>query len=329
MRSKNMEITASEMSALWDSYINQTHNVCVLKYFASKAEDTDLQNILNTALQKETVLVDKGLDFLKKEGVPIPIGFTDRDVNEQAPRLFSDTFAFLHLKHLASAKLSITSLYFANATKKEIRTYFKQMYEDTTEVLEVVRDVMLEKGIYRRHPTIDPQKSDVIENKDYLSGNYFFQEDRYLNSIEISHVASNVQANTVGQALTKGYSQTADLKDVREYMKKANDLAGKVIVTLTDYLQKSDLSAPMGSGTEVYNTTEAPFSDRLMMYQMSVLTSAGITDYATSLATSMKSDLMKTYLDFLTDTSKLANKGAKLMIENHWLEQPPQQEKIE
>jgi hypothetical protein len=64
------------------------------------------------------------------------------------------------------------------------------------------------------------------------------------------------------------------------------------------------------------------------MYQITILSAAGLSDYATSLATSQRNDLKKHYMDLLVDTAKLAKKAEVLMIENRWKEQPPQQDKI-
>ncbi|WP_456272580.1 DUF3231 family protein [Bacillus sp. AK031] len=111
-------------------------------------------------------------------------------------------------------------------------------------------------------------------------------------------------------------------------MENANQMAGKVINSLTEFLTGSQLPAPEGSETQVYSTSHAPFSDKLMMYEVSVLVAAGISDYASALAASLRKDLKTHYMNMLTETSKLGKKAESILIKNSWLEQPPQQDKI-
>lgn len=326
---ESVKLTSSEMASLWQGYISHTHSNCMLKYFIAKAEDNEVLNVLTKTNQSVEKIRDKTKQILALENVPIPVGFSNQDVDVNAPRLFSDSFALLYIKNLSRVMASTCSLMHTMSTRKDIRKHFKECHSEGITVFDEVSDVMLDKGLYVRPPFIDsPKKSDFIEDRDYLNGINLLDDQRFLNAIEISHIFGNVEANIVGNTITKGFGQTADKKEVRDFMEKAGKLSEKIVNTLTKFLTSSQLPSPMPSETQVFSSSQPPFSDRRMMYQLTTLTAAGLSDYATSLATSLRNDLKRQYLDFLDDAAKLGGKAQNLMIDNSWLEQPPQQDKI-
>ncbi|SFM13594.1 Protein of unknown function [Gracilibacillus orientalis] len=73
----------------------------------------------------------------------------------------------------------------------------------------------------------------------------------------------------------------------------------------------------------VSDSTTQTFSDKLMMFHMSLIVSAGVGNYATAAAASQRSDLMVDYERLSLEVSRLAKSGADIMIKNNWFEQPP------
>ncbi|WP_421378132.1 DUF3231 family protein [Bacillus salacetis] len=326
---ESVKLTSSEMASLWDAYISNTHTACVLKHFVAVAEDSDVLKLLSETLEVIQNAEQKTKKILESENIPIPIGFTDQDVDVNAPRLFTDTFSLLYIKNMARVMLAACSLMYSMSTRKDIRNHFKECINRGTDIFDSVSDLLLAKGTYIRPPFIEPPKEvDFIENKDYVNGKNFFKDQRYLNAIEISHIFANIESNVVGNALTQAFGQTADLKQIRDFMGDAGQLCTKVVNTLTEYLTGSKLPAPMGSDTHVYSSPKPPFSDKLMAYEMSVLIATALSDYATSMAASMRNDLKSHYMDLLEDTLKIGKKAEDIMIEHAWLEQPPQQDKL-
>lgn len=225
--------------------------------------------------------------------------------------------------------LTSCSLMFTVSTRKDIREFFQNCLSEGAVIFNEICDEMLSKGIYTRPPFIEPpKKTDFIESTEYLSGIDILKDQRLLNAIEVTHIFGNIEANVIGKTLMQGFGQTADLKEVRDFMNKAAKLSEEVITSLTEFLTGSQLPAPMGSEAQVFSTDQAPFSDKLMMYEVSVLVAAGISDYASATAASLRNDLKSHYMNLLTDTARLGGKAEKLMIKHSWLEQPPQQEKI-
>ena len=73
----------------------------------------------------------------------------------------------------------------------------------------------------------------------------------------------------------------------------------------------------------ITDSTTPPFSDKLIMFHMALLSSAGIGNYATSAAASQRSDLLLNYERLSLEIAQYAKDGADIMIQNEWLEQPP------
>ncbi|MFV8829592.1 DUF3231 family protein [Alkalihalobacterium sp. APHAB7] len=326
---ENIKFTSSEMASLWSAYINHTHSICMIEYFIAKAEDSEVLNVLKNTYQNIEQSKETCKQLLHSEQIPIPTAFSSQDVDVNAPRLFSDSFSLIYIKNLSRAMVASCGLMFTMSTRKDVRDHFEDCLSKATSVFNEVSDLLLKKGLYTRPPFIEPpKKADFIEDKDYLNGMNLLNDQRFLNAVEISHVFANIEANVIGNAITKGFGQTADKKEVREFMENASQLSGKIVNSLTQFLTGSQLPAPMPSETQVFSSTHPPFSDRLMMYEITVLSGAGLADYATSLSTSMRNDLKKHYMNLINDTMKIAKKAESIMIENHWLEQPPQQDRI-
>ena len=77
---------------------------------------------------------------------------------------------------------------------------------------------------------------------------------------------------------------------------------------------------------KITDSTQTPFSDKLMMYINSLIasTSLGFTALGTSF--SMRSDLPLKLGLISKDTFDYAKKGAEIMIAHKWMEEPPQME---
>jgi hypothetical protein len=88
----NVHLTAPEMSGLWTQYINDTLAVCVNTYFLEKVEDEEVRPIIEWTLDTAKENVSIMQELFRREDFPIPIGFTEQDVNPNSPRLFTDTF---------------------------------------------------------------------------------------------------------------------------------------------------------------------------------------------------------------------------------------------
>ena len=93
------KLTSAEMGKLWVTYVGNTMAKCVLRYYLQHIEDQDIKKVLENALSLSESLVKNTKDIFIGEDFPLPIGFTEEDVNLEAPRLFSDEFYLYYLKY--------------------------------------------------------------------------------------------------------------------------------------------------------------------------------------------------------------------------------------
>lgn len=122
----------------------------------------------------------------------------------------------------------------------------------------------------------------------------------------------------------KGLSQVAKIKEVRQYFERGRDIAQKHIEVFSSRLSKEHLPSPMTWDSEVTDSTEAPFSDKLMMFHITALIASGIGQYGVSASTSPRADLATMYTRLSAEIGKYADEGANIMIKNGWMEKPPQ-----
>jgi hypothetical protein len=68
----------------------------------------------------------------------------------------------------------------------------------------------------------------------------------------------------------------------------------------------------------------APFSDKLMLYCTSLFCSFSLGSNSLGTAFSLRNDLPVKMTIFTKDVFDYAHKGAKIMVKNGWMEEPPQ-----
>lgn len=317
-----MQLTSSEVANLWGAYIGNTMSVCVLNYFHHHVQDEEIGDVLSCALNlsKKTVATIKHI--FTHENYPIPRGFTDEDVNLDAPRLYTDTFILNYLHHTTRGGFSLYTVALPSIARSDVRDFMSEAIVSLTELYNKVADVSLSKGLFVRPPHIpQPTKVEFVESKHFLAG--FFGEQRPLNVLEITHLFANIQTNAIGKALIMGFSQVAQDEDVRTYFIEGKQIANKQIETFSSTLRKEYLPAPMGWDHDVMSSTIPPFSDKLMMFHVSGLNAIGVFNYGAAISGSQRHDLHVEYGRLIAEIGVYAESGVKLMIKHRWLEQTP------
>lgn len=318
-----LRLTAAEMSGLWMQYINDTLSVCVNSYFSETVEDEEIRPIIQWALDtsKENLLLMK--DLFKKDNFPIPMGFTEKDVNLKASKLFSDTFMIMYARYMSILAMAASSAALGVVTREDVIKFHKRILEKGIQLQDVTRNIMLKQGTYVKPPYIStPDKVDFVEKQDFLTG--FFGQKRSITSVEITHLFLNIQTNAVGKALITGFAQIAEREDVKQYLLRGKKLSQKYVDIFSDFLIKEDLPAPMSWDSAVLDTTTNVFSDKLIMFHISAMIAAGIGNFGMALAASPRRDLGIKYASLIPEIALYAEDGANIMIKHGWLEEPPQ-----
>jgi hypothetical protein len=318
----HIRLTSGEMAVLWGTYINDTLGICTISYFLNYAKDPDVRSVLEYALGLSKKHIETIKQIFQTEKFPIPMGFSNDDVNINAGKLYSESFMLYYIQNMGSMGVNSYSLALPNSVRKDIREFFMKCLSSSSELYDRTCAVLLEKGILIRCPSIPyPSQAEFVQKKSYLGG--WYGDQRPLTSIEISFLYLNFYRNNLGNALLTGFSQVANSKQVRHYLYRGAEIAKHHSLVFSKFLSDSNLETPMSWDIMPFDLREPPFSDYLMMYHTTALNNSGIGFYGASIGGSFRKDLSAAYGRLITEVGEFSLVGAKIMIENDWLEKPP------
>ncbi|QOR67156.1 DUF3231 family protein [Cytobacillus suaedae] len=319
----NIRLTSSEIASLWSAYMNNSMSYCMLMYFKEKTQDTEIQSILEFAIEVSKTLLQNITDIYDKENHAIPVAFSvNEDVNLNAPALYSDTFHLNFVHFMARHGMTSYCASFAGCARTDVLELFSNAIDLTRQLYNKTLNVLLEKGLYSRSASIPiPDKVEFIEKQGYLTG--WFGERRPMTSPEIMHFYNNMQRNSLGKALLLGFGQTAGLQEVRNYMVRGANIASKVVEFMAQMLNQENLSQTPTLDSDVLRSTTPPFSDKLMMFQVSMLSGMSLGYYGVALGTVTRRDLGSKFMRITLEAVQYAEDGANILIEHNWMEKPP------
>lgn len=317
------KLTAAEMGKLWATYMGNSMSKCVLNYYLNHVDDPDINKVLENALSLSEQFVQTVKTIFNQDNVPIPIGFTEEDVNVGAPRLFEDEFYLHYLKYAAKAGISIYSIALPLMTRSDVRTFFTNCLDSTIQLVNQVNDILSAKGFLIKPPYIPaPDKVDFVNKRNYLYG--FFGEVRPLQALEITHFYDNTQNNATSKAVLIGFSQTAKLRQVKEFFVNGKEITSKHIEVCSELLNNENLPSLPLLDHLVTDSTFSPFSDKLMLFHKLDMFAMRVRTYGNSMAVCSRNDIAAKYAKFMLDVADYVKDGVKTMIDLGWMEQPPQ-----
>ncbi|MBM7609822.1 hypothetical protein JOD29_003098 [Lysinibacillus composti] len=324
MTEHHIQLTSAEIASIWTAYINDSMSKCVLGYFLKHVEDQEIRSIIQQSYNLASTHIEKLTSIFQKEQLPLPTGFTNEDVNLNAPRLYTDSFMLDYIGHTVRAGLLAYGGFIGMSARKDIRAYFMEALTETSNLYETGADISLSKGLFVRPPYIPyPTKTDFVDSKKYFTGLNPFNRKRPLNAVEISYLFMNIKTNNLGSKLALSFAQTASTGKVKKWMLRGSDTSKKHIQIFTQLLLDNDTPVPASSDVCITDSTTPPFSEKLIMYHMSLLSAIGMGNYATAAAASQRSDLAINYERLSIEIGQYAKDGADIMVQNEWLEQPP------
>jgi hypothetical protein len=318
----NIRLTSAEIGNLWIQYMADSLAVCTLKYFQQKTEDTEIRPVLEYAQSLAQSHIRTIDELFKSEDIATPIGFTDKDVNVNAPRLFSDSFHLVYLKTMAKAGMLAYGLNLSLFSRKDVRSFARECYNTVADLDEQITQVLLSKGLYVRPPYITvPDRVEYAESEKFLGS--LFGKQRMLSAPEVTHLFLNAQSDAVGKALLVGFSQVAHSPEIRQLFVKGSDIADKHVEIFGTSLKESGLPAPMSLDSDIMNTTISPFSDKLMLFHVNLFLGMGLGYYAIGTAASTRADLVVDYARLAAEIELYVREAQKMVIESRWMEEPP------
>lgn len=322
MDKEKLKLTSSEIGTLWGEYVNGTMTDVVNRYMFSIVEDEEIKAVFDVAIKTFEQQKNQIATFLEKEGFPVPKGFTKSDLNIGAERLFTDIFClnYLHIMTLHGLLGHIRS--FGVSVRKDLRDFYDSCDNDAKKMYHQTIELLLEKGNFQRDPLFyPPNNTEFISAQDFTDG--LFGKGRCLSATEIISISFNLKKSIMAKTLSIAFCQAAQSTEVRRFLEDSGKTADQQIKTFAKIMQSDNLPVPRSWETEVTNSTESPFSDKLMLYHTGFLFQAAQVYHGTGLASAMRSDLVTTYESIILKNLMVTKKWFNIMEKNKWLEQPP------
>lgn len=323
MTVQNDPLTAAEMGKLWATYIGNSMGTCVLSYYLRHIEDMEIKKILETAYTMSQSYTKEIKSIFEQAGFPVPIGFSDNDVNSDAPRLFYDEFYLHYLQYLGKAGMSIYSVAIPLVTRNDIRDFFVKCLNETTQLMVNVNELLKYKGRLMNAPIVsNPKQVDFVKKQNFLNG--FFGDIRTLHGLEVAHLYGCINNDVTSKALILGFRQGAGNQKVKKYLERGEKINQKHIELLSNKLTVDHVPAPSLIDHLVTTSVTPVFSDKLMVFHKIDMFSMKVREYANGASLNGRRDVGALYAKCQLDVSLYVEDGANILIEHGWMEQPPE-----
>ncbi|GAE91093.1 hypothetical protein JCM21714_29 [Gracilibacillus boraciitolerans JCM 21714] len=228
---KNKKLAASEIGDLFANYLGDSMFHCVFKHHLQVVEDDEIRDFIMFASDISKKHLDRMKEIYTKEDIPIPVGFGEQDVRNDAPRLFSDMYMVFYITEMARAGLITFGSALSSSGRHDIVSYFEMCIQDTINIYKKGIYLLLSKGMNIIPPSIPyPKKNDFVENQSFIS--LIAGKSRPVTALEIKHLQININTNTLGKALMIAFSQVASSDKLRKYFQEGATLAGSQIKQL-------------------------------------------------------------------------------------------------
>ncbi|MTH55674.1 DUF3231 family protein [Bacillus mangrovi] len=315
-------LSSSEYANLWSTFEKKTMLLRIMEHALKVTNQKDITSVIQYAYQDETKFVKDIVNLLEKEGACIPEGFTQKDVNLHAERLFDQYFYLRFLRMLMKLGIALNAIHTTMVYRKDVHDFFSRTSAHSNKVFGMCTDALLQVGHGAIPPVIDlPKEPAYVNSKKYLSG--FRLRKRPLNATELSILYHIVENNNFGSQLMKGFSMTVHSEDVRQYMLKGKKLSDDLYDSYSKVIRKSGIELPSLPGASYTQTNASPFSDKLIMYLVNLLSSFGLTSNALGTSYSLRPDLPVKMALSARDIYSFAKEGGKIMVKHQWMEEVP------
>ncbi|MEH7300375.1 DUF3231 family protein [Neobacillus drentensis] len=268
---------------------------------------------------------NKSLAFFKVEGIPVPVGFTEQDVKKDVPKLYDNGFDIMFLRMIKEISMAMHTLNITMSYREDIIQIYRELTKITQKSYHECTKYLLDKGLIPRSTYVSTTKEvEFVKEKGYLSGFNPLSEKRSLNTVELAIIYHAIESNVIGMQMIYGFAQCVEKKDVSKFFTKGGELAAGIIKEMSEILLENNIQVPATAGGNVTTSTLAPFSDKLMMYCVSIFCGFSLGGNSIGTAFSLRNDLPAKFSIFMKDIFEYAHEGAKIMIKHGWMEEPPQ-----
>ncbi|WP_306421338.1 DUF3231 family protein [Robertmurraya sp. DFI.2.37] len=226
-------LTSVEMGKLWATYMGNNMAQYILAYYIQHVEDQDIKNLLQEALGLSEDFVKTITEIFTRDHIPIPNGFSEEDVNLNAPRLFQDEFYVHYLKYTSKAGMSIYNVAIPLVYRKDVQEFFRHCMDCTLDLIEKIKTISLDKGFIKKPPLIPtPEKVEFV-HEDFLNG--YFGHVRPMHALEITQLYDLIESNVASKALISAFSQVTKDEEIRTLFGRGERVTTR---NLENYMKK-------------------------------------------------------------------------------------------
>jgi hypothetical protein len=322
-----IQLTSSELGTLWMTYQSTSASLLMHDLMKEKTIDKEAQNILTSYINEAQNVKNEIVKIFNSEKAVIPVGFDERDIIREAPPLFDDIFHIMYLRQIMKLNFQNSAIFSAMSFMKEVHDMFKLNYDIADKYYVMTTNYLLGKGVLTKPPYVAmPKQAEFVEDKNYMSGFNILSDKRSLNTIEVGYINESIQSNVLGMQLMTGFAQVAKENEVKKYFIKGKELSKKIVTELSNIMMQSDIQPPSTWAGKATDSTNPPFTDKLMMYMTSLISSSAVAFNVLGTTYSMRSDLQIKLGLLSKNIFQYAKEGAEIMIKHKWMEEPPQME---
>lgn len=316
-------LVATEITGIWNSYIGETLFRCVLKHFSTRVDDEEIRDLLLHSLELSNERISILTNIFKVEKLPVPEGFTDKDVDLNAPRLFTDTLYLKYLAYSSRVAMRSYSLYLNRIARSDLRSYFSKCIIESVDLSNRATELSLAKGFYLRAPHVEVCKEvQYIKNENFFVD--LFGKKRSLLTDEITHITAIASDTIIRRALIMGFGQVCKDKKVSDYISRVMNLSAEQNKGFMSILAEENIPLASPSDSFVTDSVISPFSDKLIISKILVMYRVKITNIGLAMADISRADLKSTFMQYLKECMEYAEDASSIMIKQGWMEQPPQ-----
>ncbi|MDD2234700.1 MAG: DUF3231 family protein [Desulfitobacteriaceae bacterium] len=311
-----------EISQLWLFYQTSSLRKCIFQYVIAQTQDPDMKAFYLDTLNTINAQLSTMTNLFLSADFSVPQGFTDKDVEPNAKRLFSDSltlnffrmmnrFRFVKLAHLLPLII-----------RPDLQEFFNSALVSEQNLMNRSKNLAIKKGIHTKPPyTPVSDKVNFISNQTWYGE--FFKKGRSINVLELTHVFLQLDTKQIQRAIRLGFCQVVKDPKVKAFMIKGLDILDKVIERWSIILNKEDLPLPISWECEVTDSLDSPFSDKLMLYQILLMITYSVYDNGFSLANCNRKDIVAAFAKAELEQIPYGKDALDLMIANGWMEEIP------
>lgn len=318
----NIKPTSTEIYHLWSTYIAYSMACAMQKHMTAKSQDPDLKNVLQNALDSSSRNIQRMEELFKTIQYPIPNAFGEKDVDINAPALFEEIYCVKYTRLMTKSILINHSRAFGDCTRSDFIDLFGIFIDDSRRIIRLADDVLLAKGLLQKSPTLSvPDKVDYIHDKNYYGS--FWGSGRPLNSMEINNIYTLINFKNAMKTLKLGFAQVVKSDKLKKHLIRGIKMAEKQLKVLGSMLKKERLPEPTAMDLWVTDSKESPYSERLMMFHVTITLAYIVSYYGLGLTNSLRKDVILSFSRLMLEVMDYIKDGTDLLIENGWMEKVP------